>query len=430
MTRCMMTMTACLAIAGAGLPAVAATDDTRPTVARREADLIARANALAETDLPAAIRLIADQDDGNLNAALDFTLGNLHVQRNDYESAAARFEQALDKFPAFLEARRNLGRVLLFGDRPGDAAAHFRVLALRPDAGAEDFLLLGHADFMADRPVTAGSAYRQALLRDPALDDAARGLVKALIRQSRYAEAAALCRELLERLPADAELWSLRANALLAADRTADTIIALETAERLGALDDRHRLLLADLYINAQQPADALRLYRLALHAEIPADAALRAARGFIMLGDTARAREVLDSPAIRDRQLEDTDRHELLRIRAEIALLDDNAVAAREYLQALLADDPLDGAALLLAGRVETALDAPEAAAMAYERAARITETRVAALRAHAQLEAGRSRYRDAARLLEAAQTLDPHPAVARYLEQVRRLERLHGDL
>jgi len=419
-----------LALALAAQPAPAATDDTRPTVSRREADLITRAHALAETDLPAAIRLIEEQDDGNLNAALDFTLGNYHVQQDNYAAAEARFEQALDKFPAFLEARRNLGRVLLFADRADDAATHFRILALRPDADAEDFLLLGHADFMADRPVSAGTAYRQALLRNPVLDEAARGLVKALIRQSRYAEAAALCRELLARLPADAELWSLRANALLADDRTADTIRALETAERLDALDDLHRLLLADLYINADQPADALRLYRRALHADSPPEAGLRAARGFLMLGDTDRAREVIDGPALRDRELEATERRALLRLQAEIALLDDRTDEAHAHLQELLADDPLDGEALLLAARVETALGNVEAAAMAYERAARIPETRLAALRAHAQLEAGQAHYREAGRLLEAAQTLEPHPAVARYLEQVRRLERLQGDV
>ncbi len=421
-----------IAILLAGALAVSGRDETpgRPTVSRREADLIARVNGIAETNVQAAVSLLLAQDDGNLNAALEFVLANLHVRQDALPDAAARFEQALDKAPDFVEARRNLGRVLLLLERYPDAAAQFRLLALRPDADAELFLLLGHTDFMDDKPVSAESAYRQALLRNPELDDASRGLVKALIRQERYQEAAALCRELLRRHPADAELWSLRANALLALDRSADAIRTLETAHRLGSLDNHHQLTLADLYINAQQPEDALRLYRAVIgQSGIPAGAAIRAVRGFLMLGDAVRARLILGETALAPDTLSPEDRQSVNRLQAEVALLESDYEQGREHLARVLEYDPLDGRALLLSARIAAALGEPEEAAMTYERAARLPEVRVEALRAHAQLEAGRRRYRTAARLLEAAQTLDPHPAVGRYLEQIRRLESLQEN-
>jgi tetratricopeptide (TPR) repeat protein len=393
-----------------------------PTVTRAEAALLERVHEIAATNTTAAIAwLTAAQRPSGPSAALDFVLGNLNFQAQAYDAAAAAYRTAIGQLPTFANAHRNLGRTLLLLDRPMDAAEALLAVLRIDTPDADTWALLGHAYVLADRPVSGEAAYRQALLLNADHREASRGLVKVLIRQARFNEAGALATELLNREPRDAELWALRGNAALARGDEREAIATFETAARLSTLTVAQRLLLGDLYINQRRPADALRHYRHALEREPAPKHVLHAAEAFLLLGDTARAGDLLKGLSATPDSPEDLRRAGLLR--ARLALLDNQAAQARDAVEAVLSANPLDGEALLLQGEIAETLTEPDAAALAYERAARVDGFRVRALLAQGRLEAGRGAYARAIEHLAAAQVLEPRPDVARYIEQLRRL-------
>lgn len=419
-------LVACVAavILGASRAADAADAAREPTVTRAEAALLERVQTVAATNATAAAALLDNADRPAGSAALDFVLGNLHMERGDHAAAAAAYRAAIVKLPGFVNAHRNLGRALLLAEDPVGAADAFLSVLQTEAADADTCALLGHAYVLAERPVSGEAAYRQALLYSADHHEASRGLTKALIRQSRFAEAAGLAAELLQRHPDDAELWSLRANAALAAGNELEAIRIFETAARLRALGDEEHMTLGDLYINQRQPADALLHYRRVLDRRPSARHTLHAAEALLMLGDRTRATELLAGMPTSAATPDERRRAGLAR--ARIALLDGRPADARTAADAVLSDNPLDGDALLLSGEAAEALGALDAAALAYERAARIDGFRVQGLLAQGSLEAGRGAYAEAIRLFEAAQVLAPRPELARYLEQLGRLAAL----
>jgi len=403
-------------------------DPFEPTITREEGALLASVMAVAETNTAAAVGLLRDARTPDASAALDFVLGNLHYRDRDLAAARAAYEAALEKFPAFRGAIVNLGRVHLLEDRPAAAIDLYRRLVRDGIADADSVFLLGHALMMEDRPVPAEAAYRQTLLLDPRHAEARIGLAKALMRQARHSESLALVAELLRDDPVNRELWSLRANALLSAGDHDAAAQAIETARRLGCADAEMLAALGDLFLNRNQPADGLQAYESAFAAASPSAArVLRAAEGFLMIGDLPGADRMLERAAemkaAGETPFDAAASLTLLRLRAERAQQagdPDRALALCEEIARL---DPLDGRTLLLIANLQQAKGRLEDAAMTCERAARVKGFEADALVLHAQVEVARDRYAEAIALLESAQAFRAQPHVARYLDQLRRM-------
>jgi cytochrome c-type biogenesis protein CcmH/NrfG len=425
-TRCIVLLltTFIVCVAGATEPA----DPFEPVVSRREAGVLQEAMYLSTNSLEAAIARLREADREDASAALDFTLGNLYVQTNRLEDAEAAYRAAIEKHPRFRAALNNLGRVLLMQDRPDAAAEMFAGLLRDGQADAESLLLLGHAYDLGGKSLSAEGAFRQALLLAPDSGDARRGLARALLAQGRLTECAALLGELVREQPGASELWNLLAGASVERGRNDDAIVALETARRLDAATPSMLATLGDLYINAGRPADAMIAYRAAF-AAVDADAArrLRAVEALQALGEFDGARELLgDLRGEADSQVQALpagQQHALRRLEAAQARLEGRIDDARRLTEAVLADNPLDGDALLMLGELYREAGSVEEAVMTFERAARLSGFEARGLVRQAQAEIERGRYAVAVELLERAQAFDPKPHVARYLEQVRRL-------
>ena len=402
----------------------ASPDPFEPTVTRKESDLLQQAMTLAERDLPAAIALLRDQNLDTASPALHYALGNLYVQTNRLADAEAAYRDAITKLPRFRSALNNLARVYLMQDKPRQAITVFGELVRDGQGDADVLTLYGHACTLAGQPLSAETAYRQALLLRPADTEARHGLAKCLIDQQRYAEALAIVKELLGQKPNNADLWSLRANVELTLDQPDTALASLETARRLNAVTPDMLATLGDLYLNRQQAADAVAAYTAAFAAtNAPVARQLRAAEGLLNAGQLEQAEQLLDHVDTASLDPEQTRRH--LRLRAEAARLGGRIEEAHAALRDLIRRDPLDGASLLALGDLDRESGKLEEARLSYERAARIRGFEARALVRQAQVEVDRERYPTAVELLQAAQAFEDQPHVARYLEQVRRMVR-----
>ena len=417
----------CILLFGVSLRA--AVVSLEPTVTERESQLLAQATAVAETNLVQAVVLLAADAGEQSSAAIDFCIGNFNFQGDQLDEAIIAWTRAVEKFPSFRAARKNIGRARL---QLGDAAEAIRVfqgLVADGHADADSFLLLGHALMLRRHAVPAESAYRQVLLLDAEHPDAVRGLIQSLLEQQRLQEVRSLLRTALDRSPEDAAYWSLLANVEIALQDPAAAIRAVETARRLEACPPLLLMLLGDLYLDAGRASEAVACYDKVREAhEIPPSRFLRAVEGLVALGDAEQAEGLMarlqPPPAAGVASaLTPADDFVLRRLTAEIAVLRGDLKTAVTRFREAVALAPLDGRLLLRLGDLLRETGAGADAALTYERTGRLAGFEADALVRRAQLAVDSQRYADAVVLLEEAERIKSRPEIARYLEQIKRL-------
>jgi len=395
---------------------------TAPTVSAKESVLLEKAVAVAATNRMQAVDILQAKDISKASAALDFAVGNFLFQEEKYADAENAYISAIKKMPTFRDALKNLGRIYLVQEREDDAIGIYQSLVENGIADADSMLLLGHALILRSHYVSAENAYRQALLLSPTNGDAQQGLVKCLLEQERYREARSLLRTVLESNLQSGELWLLLANVNMALNANEKAITALESARRIDCCSGAMLGLLGDLYLDAGQPQDAVARYEAAVEAGWKdSPRLLRAVEGFVMVGDAKRARAMLEMVGSDDSE----DRQRLL---AELAVLEGNPDKATALYRKIIANDPLNGDAMLRLGDLLQGAGDSAAAELSYERAGRLDGTQVASLIKRAQLAVQNDQFAEAVKLLKSAQAIEPQEGVERYLKQVRRLaERLN---
>ena len=96
------------------------------------------------------------------NAAFDFLLGSLYYTQNDYRNAATYLQSALQKFPDFRRAHRNLALIHIQQERYDPAIRHLlRVIELGGGDG-QSYSMLAYAYLNTEHYQSALSAYQLA----------------------------------------------------------------------------------------------------------------------------------------------------------------------------------------------------------------------------------------------------------------------------
>jgi len=117
------------------------------------------------------------------------------------------------------------------------------------------------------------------------------------------------------------------------------------------------------------------------------------------------------------------SDRKELLKLRARLAMKEGASEEQVHVLEETIALDPLDGEALMLLAQYRTGAGEIEAAADLYERAASLESFEAEAKLALGKLLVRQQRYAEALPLLRRVQVLEPRDTLQKYVEEVERL-------
>lgn len=402
-----------------------------PTVTRKEAEILARVDKMMDNEPEKAVELLSQSITLASSAALDFALGAVYAKKGDMEQAAAGFRNALQKLPEFARARTNLASVYLRMNKPEQAIHELKLVLLSGRKKGETLALMGYALLQQNRAVHAETAYRQALLFNPDDDTVLLGLAECLLVQKQYREAKTLLDSLLEKRPFDRRLWMIYSNACIALGQPRNALVSLECAMRLDIASPEALATLGDLYMNMDQPRDALRAYTKAFSSGKPSPArVLRAAQGFIMTRNLKEARAFLNKADKLFQENPDSFTSEqysdLCYTQAQYYQMKGDTGSAASAYGELLRKDPLNGKALLALGDIHREAGEREQAQIMYERAERIQETKAEALVRLSQIEIDRKQYKKAVRLLESAEVIQPDPRIARFLKQVKRLAEL----
>jgi tetratricopeptide (TPR) repeat protein len=365
---------------------------------------------------------------GESSAALDYILGNLSVQTGQYDDALKHYRKALEKFPDFLRAHKNLAFVMVQKGHTDEAVKHFqRALEL----GGEDgnvYGLLGYCYLQQDKLLSAETAYRKAMMFAPENLDWKLGIARCLLAQQRSREAVALFEELIQKDPEKADNWFFQANAFIELGEPQRAAHNFEIVRRMDKATPASLMALGDIYMMQDAKEQALTAYRESLDKDPKQDVKrpMRCVEVLISRQGWTQATAMIEKiRGIYKESLGEPDRLKLWRCEAQVALATGDSKQAAETLAKIIEKDPMDGEAILLLAGYNGRSGDVERAELLYERAATIKTVEVNALIQHAQFLVAQSKYEKAAKLLRRAQELRPREAVAKYLDQVDRLAR-----
>jgi tetratricopeptide (TPR) repeat protein len=400
--------------------------EIEPGVSLDEREVMLEVLDLISADkLGDAAELIEDSRTDASSAVFDFTLANIHFQRDEFDQAIGACRLAIDKHPKFRRAWRMIGQIHV---RRAEFSEAVPALTRVVELGGTDALsygMLGFAYLSLGDHVPAESAFRQALLVDPYTMDWKMGLAESLFRQGRYADASSFFGKLIEDNPSRPELWLAQGEAFA---RLGDTLGAAENFEmvdRLGGSSFDSLVNLGDIYANEELFEMAVDAYSRAIDRDPAAkiDRVLRAAKYLSANGALAETRQLVEKiEAVRADALDLETRKDLLRVRARIAVAEGVGEEEVKILEEIVTLDPLDGDALILLGQHSGRAGDPEQAVFYFERAANIEGFEADAKIRHAQLLVGQGKYQEALPLLRRAQAIQPRETVQEYLEQVER--------
>ena len=400
--------------------------DVEPTVTLLEREDIEKFSKLmADERIERAVDLLKNRRGPNATAVFDFMLGNVHFQRDELDRAADLYEVAVEKYPKFLRAWKNLGVIRV---RQGGFNAALPALTKVVELGGSDAInygLLGYAHYSVGSFLSAESAYRMALLLDPATEEWRIGLLRSVLEQQRYAEAAALCGQMIEAQPERADLWLLQGNAYLGLGQPLRAAENFELVERLGGSTVYSLSKLGDIYYNQEVFGLAAASYRkaYALDVEEGLDSALLSTRRLIARGALGPARETLGFVREQAGELAPEHAKELLKLEARVAVAEGEGEEEGRLLEKIVRLDPLDGEALVLLGQRSVSTGDNERAAFWFERAAGIEAFEAEAKLQHGRLLVGEGRYPEALPLLTRSQALRPRDSLAEYVKEIERL-------
>ncbi len=375
-----------------------------------------------------AVTLIQKNLNDAASAVFDFTLANIHFQREQYDQAAAAYEVAVKKYPQFRRAWRNLALIYVRQNKHEQAVAAITRVVELGGGDAVLFGLLGFSYSTLENHLSAESAYRMAMLLDAKTADWKMGLLRTFFKQERFAEASAICKQMIAQTPDRADLWLLQANAFLGMNQPARAAENYEIVDRMGKSTLESLNILADIYVNSELYELAVNTYLRAIDKDPQGspDRAIRAAKVLTSRGELEQANRLVQrvGEVYADR-LETNTRKDLLKLRARLAVATGQSDEEASVLEEIVELDPLDGEALILLGQRAARSNDAAKAIFYYERAAKIEAHEADAKVRHAQLLVSQGQYASALPLLRSAQQLRPRDNVQTYLDQVERISK-----
>lgn len=354
--------------------------------------------------------------------AFDFILGNAYYATGDNARTEAHYKSAIERYPSFLRAWNNLGVLYYTTGRFADAVQAFSKSVALGDREPTTHGLLGYSLEQEGNLIAAEVAYMQALSGDPGNSDWQEGLLRLCVQGRQLARAEAIARTLIKAHPTEARFWLILGNILLTDGRKLDAAALLEQCAGAGVAGKDELMLLGDLYAEQGLAPEALAIYSRLLQPDPAAgeERLLRFARTLLTTGRTADAENVLRSlPGT----LSPAGRSTRLLLQAEAATARERWSDARHDLQTLLADEPLNGLALLALGRVYVAEHDDAHAVFALEAAAGVPETAYRASLELANVELRQRNYARSVSHLKKALSLEYSDTVADCLARVQTL-------
>ena len=399
--------------------------EPRITLDERE-DMQKVLTLISEDKLNEAVQKLEKLRNDAATAVYDFTVANIYFQGDKLDLASQAYNVAVEKYPKYLRAWKNLGIIYYRQSNYEKAIPAFTRVIELGGGDSVTFGFLGFAYLSSDKNMSAESALKMAIMLDPDTMDWKMGLASSLFKQEKYSDALSLCRELVKEFPDNSDLWLHQANAYLGLNKPLKAAEIYELVDTLGKSTPDTLNMLGDIYINNELYELAVNSYIRAMKLDVEGNAErpIRAAKVLAARAALSQTKKIIESiESLKSDKLDNESKKDLLKLQARIAVAEGAGEEEVRVLEQIVEIDPLDGEALILLGQHSDRNEDMEKAIFYYERAEKIDKFEPDALVRHAQVLVKQSKYADALKLLRRAQTLKPRDNIQEYLEQVERV-------
>ncbi len=361
------------------------------------------------------------------SAAIAFNAGNIQFELGEIKEAAEHYQAALEIFPSFRRAHRNLGFVYARKNNWEKALPSLESAIRLGDQDGSTYGQLAYGRMHKEQYASALQAYRLAQVTQPESVDWKAGTAQCLQHLRRNEEALALLDEVITARPNEVSYYLLQSSIQLSMNRSDDAITNLEFVRRLGKLDAENHLLLANLHLRAgsNRLARPVMLAAIEMEKKPPITAALNALEFTIQTSDWKLARDFTVAleksfPEIKDTKLQQ--KHQRLT-----ALIDidsgENPARGAKVLESLIKQNPLDAQSLILLARYRITEKRNQEAEMFLQQAGRVEGHVYTTHIELAKLYVATSRYSDAVTELDKALKIRSSESIKTYRNAVARL-------
>ena len=389
-----------------------------PSISSEEAEIfrqVAKSGYKSDT----AIKILSKAINAESSGAMDFALANFLLQNGDIGLAIDSFAIAIDKFPNFGRAYKNIGLAYIQQNNFEKALPNLTksLEILGGDGGL--FGLIGYCHLNNENYGPALDAYKLALVFEPESRDWRLGQLKALQNLRKYNEVENIIYSYIDEKPTEPEFWLQQANAFIAQKEYLQAAANFEVVKMLGGADREMYLLLGDIYVNLDAPTLALEPYNLALSTgEVKPEDALSLAKVMSRRLPANQLKEFLTKiTQTYKNTLNQENSLTLLTLKAANALSMDDKDGAMIMLSEVVAKDPLNGSALLTLGSYYLQENELAKALDYYDRASKVEAVQVDALLGATRVLVKKGKYLLAINRLKEAQTIKEQYFVAEYI-------------
>lgn len=394
-----------------------------PSVSTEERGLLVEVQGLMEKgERKSALSKVKGSALTEKSAALKFNLGNLQFEEGELDESIKAYEEALEMYPSFRRAHRNLAMAQVRKGELKEALEHLIEAMRLGDADGATYGLLGYCRLQRGEWASALQAYRMAQLSQPETAEWKAGVAQCLQNLNARDEAVAMLDEVIRQRPEEASYASLQASILIELGRQEEAVKALELPRRLDRLDGEGLLLLAELHLRGQRPVDAREVVgeAFALEQKPGLDRVLSVIASAMMLKDWELAGLLVEKA-----KPEEGEGPRGLRL-ASARLKIESKSAVEEgatELGKLLEEDPTDGVVLMALGRYESARGDVGKAELLFERATAVSETAADAWVELARLKVDQQRYEAALEAVDRALEIRPGGELVAYRDALTNL-------
>ncbi|WP_394222964.1 tetratricopeptide repeat protein [Alteromonas gracilis] len=368
------------------------------------------------------------QDVSRFSPRLRELYGQVLLNEKNYALAEQVLLGVIKAIPNLPSAHRSLSMVYLMTDKLAKARIH---LTKSVELGIQDAQLFGqlaYANLQLGKPVTALSAYQNALMLEPNSKQWSQGLLFALIESNALAQAESLLGEMLIDDENNPQLWLQRGQIALKQGNMVKALASLETALSLGDSSLSNLISVAKLHVSdgsAKRAADILAKHAKTFTLNKEGFDAFSQIATYLAANEQWSDLSKLIQAAESNVNNFTTSQVATLNVlKAQLAISKGQNKTAISLLTKAIDEAPDHGEALLQLASLYRKQNNIERAKMTYLRAEALTHVKQQAMLGRAQIAIDQRQYQHALSLLR--QVYKSYPSRSDLLSNIQPLENL----
>ena len=400
-------------------------EDREPELQELEISLLEKIGPMVEENPEFAKSMLEGMlgEETPATASFNFILANLYFNGGALDDALAEYDRAIEKFPTFRRAWKNLGMLKTrLADYEGGMKALVRSIELG-DTSPDTYGSAAYCHLRVGNLMAAELAYNAAVVLEPNNIEWVEGKAQAMMMAKRYKEALPLLEELLRRDPQKNIYRTYQANVYVETEQFYKAAQIFEMIEAFGDGTMDTRVQLANIY-------SLQGMYELAIDTYIGAKRSdlvkrisevLLSVRFLVEKDEVDEARRLFDKIGSLDTYWKIEDRTRFLILESTFAKYDGDSVGEEGKLVEALENDPLNGEALILLGSLHSERGEKAKAMYYFERAYSSEKHEYDALILASQTLIDEKRFSESLELLQRALLREPSSELKSLIGQVK---------